>query len=100
MCKGGVVKPVCVKCHMFYRVKKNGYYFLEGMPIPSDTPPGLFKPGNWLPYKLWTGDLWECVGCGSQLILGANAPISEHYMHNFPDLVEKLGADQFQVNDC
>ena len=53
------MKPVCVKCRLFYRPKKNGAYFEEGMPT---TEVGVKL---WRSYKLWAGDLWQCRGCGS-----------------------------------
>lgn len=94
-------KPICVKCHRFFKVKKSGYYFIEGMPKENNAPSGLEAPDRWQPYKLWAGDLMECKGCGTQIIYGFGmAPISEHYKDGFKEAVERLGADQFQVNDC
>jgi len=94
------MKPVCVPCQRFYRVKKNGFRFIEGMPIGKDVQPGNIEPDKWTPYKLWAGDLYECQGCGSTIISGvASQPISEHYMEDFKELVELSNA-RFQVNDC
>lgn len=95
------MKPICVPCRRFFRVRKNGFYFLEGMPAASDTPPGNAEPENWKPYKLWVGDLWECQGCGAQIIKGTPSDrLAEHYEQDFGERVLRTGADQFQVNDC
>ena len=100
-----MLKPICVPCQRFYRMKKSGHYFIEGMPQPSRSrespiPPGTEAPENWKPYKLWAGDLWECQGCGHQIISGSGAaPIAEHYQPNFDITVVELGAT-YQVNDC
>lgn len=97
------LKPICVPCRRFYRPKKNGYNFIEGMPAPGGTrptPPGNLAPEQWKPYKLWSGDLWECEGCLHQLIKGcAEQPLSEHYMPDFEEKVVQYAAT-FQVNDC
>lgn len=102
-----MLKPICVKCQRFYRAKKNGYRFIEGMPIAGNErpKPGTAEPGQWEPYKLWVGDLYECGGCGNQLVTGvAREPLAEHYM---PDFAEKValevarrGEPLVQVNDC
>lgn len=95
------MKPICVKCQRFYRMKKAGYAFIEGMPINNGVQPGTAEPAGWKPYKLWAGDLWECKGCGHQLISGTGShPIAEHYQPGFKDKVLKLVGEQFQVNDC
>ena len=99
------MKPVCVPCQRFYRMKRSGYYFIEGMPRPhlpgTRAIPGTSNPDGWTPYKVWCGDLWECQGCGAQIISGVgNGPVSEHYQDDFKEHVRKLNADQLQVNDC
>lgn len=94
------MKPVCVPCQRFYRAKKTGYYFVEGMPKANEARPGTEEPEAWQPYKLWVGDLYECQGCGAQTIVGvAREPIAEHYQKDFKDLVARYGAT-LQVNDC
>ena len=94
------MKPICVKCQLFYRPKKNGVTFIEGMPIGSNVAPGLAEPHRWRPYKLWMADLWECRGCGHALIVGAgHEPISEHYKPDFDDKVKAYGTT-LQINDC
>jgi hypothetical protein len=62
--------------------------------------PGLKEPNRWKPYKLWSGDLWQCPDCGHELISGVGmGPIAEHYQPEFPGWVERLGAE-VQINDC
>lgn len=94
------MKPICVKCQRFYRPKKTGFRFVEGMPISNRAQPGTAEPEKWKPYKLWVGDLWECEGCGSQIVSGfARSPISEHYEPEFAGKLAALG-EHLQVNDC
>jgi hypothetical protein len=98
------VKPVCVPCQRFFRVKKSGFYFIEGMPKPglsSRAAPGTSEPEKWEPYKMWVGDEWECKGCGAIIVSGfGQKPIAEHYQDGFAETVKKFGANQLQVNDC
>ena len=85
------MKPICISCKLFYRPEKNGYSFIEGAPLDGD---------QWGPYKLWQGDLWECRGCGNQIIVSVGRePIAEHYEESFADKVAKYGAT-FRVDDC
>ena len=94
------MKPVCVPCERFYRPKKNGLYFIEGMPLEGHPEPGLAEPEKWGPYKLWCGDLWECPTCKAQTIVGvAMQPIAEHYQPDFADRVTSFGA-KLLVKDC
>lgn len=95
------MKPVCVPCQRFFRPKKNGYYFIEGMPNRNDALPGTTDAASWSPYKIWVGDLYQCTGCGAEIVSGfGNQPIGEHYQAGFADLKAQLNADQLQVNDC
>lgn len=94
------MKPICVKCKRFYRVKRNGYYFVEGMPRVNGALPGTQEPALWQPYKLWVGDLWQCEGCGHETVSGvAQRPIAEHYEADFDAKVALSGTD-LQINDC
>lgn len=93
-------KPICVKCHTFFRPKKNGFYFLEGMPLKGALP-GLAEPDRWMPYKIWSADLWECQSCGTEIVVGVGAqPLGIQHERDFHDKIRSFGADQFQVNDC
>jgi hypothetical protein len=63
-------------------------------------PPGTAAPEMWEPYKLWMGDLWECRGCGHELIVGSGyQPISEDYWPDFLQQIESWGA-KITINDC
>lgn len=94
------MKPICVKCQRFYRMKKSGFYFIEGMPKKNGVKSGTEQAEDWKPYKLWAGDLWHCVGCGHEIVSGfGSTPIAEHYQDDFKKKVEQLGAT-YQVNDC
>ena len=95
------MKPICVPCQRFYRPKKTGFYFIESMPIYNGAPSGNSHPELWRPYKIWSGDLWECLGCGHQTISGVGVnPISIKHEPDFEMIAEKLKAIQFEVNDC
>jgi hypothetical protein len=94
------MKPICVRCQRFYRVKKNGFVFCEMMPKGGfeRALPGTQEPDRWTPYKVWAGDLWRCEGCDHYLVVGvARAPLSEHYM---PDFNDELARALLLVNDC
>lgn len=95
------MKPICVPCRRFFRCKKNSYDFIEAMPLGDRAVPGAAHPEQWTPYKVWSGDLYECEGCGAQIVSGvASQPLAEHYHTEFNEIVKRLGADQLQVNDC
>jgi hypothetical protein len=94
------MKPVCVPCERFMRMKKSGFYFLEGRPTVQSAKPGLENPELWVPYKLWAGDLWYCPTCKTEIVAGFGAkPMSEDYLPSFAELV-KLLAVKFLVKDC
>ena len=95
------MKPICVKCHRFYRPLKNGVYFREGMPVGgAHVEPGLAQNDLWTDYKLWSGDLWHCLGCGNQIIVGVGAqPLAVQHESDYPEWVARTKA-QFRVNDC
>lgn len=103
------MRPICTKCSRFLKPKKTGFYFIEGFPetVPAcgaieehTARPGLSEAQHWKPYKLWAGDLYECPGCGAQVISGAAAkPVAEHYEPDFADQVKSCNA-KFQLNDC
>lgn len=97
------MKPICVKCQRFYRPRKNGYMFIEGMPKVNGALPGLAEPEAWQPYKLWRGDLWKCDGCEHLIIAGvAREPFDEHYTGSFKTNVALVETEQplIQINDC
>jgi hypothetical protein len=44
------------------------------------------------PYKLWSADLLECVGCGCEMIAGfAREPLAEHYQPTYALTRERRG---------
>jgi hypothetical protein len=97
------MKPICVPCQRFFRMKRGGFAFTEGMPRDGERSPraGKAEAEKWKAYKIWYGDLWECKGCGAQIISGvAQQPIGEHYQDGFEDLRKAHRADQLQINDC
>jgi len=80
-----------MKCKLFYRMKKSGVYFTEGMP----------RGEEWVPYKIWSGDLWKCKGCGHEIMAGFGLrPVSEQHMERFKEIQERLRANEIQINDC
>jgi hypothetical protein len=84
-------KPVCVKCRLFYKIKRGGVAIEEGRPLGGDA---------WGPYKLWMADLYECKGCGAQLVTGfGRERIVEHYQPEYAATVEKF-RPLLRVNDC
>lgn len=91
-------KPACLKCQRFYRPKKNGFIWCEGMPKENHAEPGISHPEKWEPYKIWSGDLWKCGGCGHELIVGSGyQPIS---VQHYPDFQHDMRFVKATINDC
>lgn len=94
------MRPICVNCHRFFTPQKNGFYFIEGMEKVNGALAGIQEPEKWDPYKIWSGDLWQCPGCGSEIIVGTGANALAHWHDDdFESMTKNLSADQFQVND-
>lgn len=97
------MKPVCVPCQRFMRMKESGFCFVEGMPangVRGNPQPGLREPDGWQPYKLWLGDRYACPDCNAEVVTGfGRAPIAEHYQDGFAAKVTQFGADLL-VKDC
>lgn len=94
-----MLKPICVKCERFYRPKKNGVFFIESYPTKPLAPPGRATPEFWLPYKVWSGDLWHCPDCGHELVVGTGMrAVSEKHMDGFMGWVDR--AKWLEVKDC
>ena len=91
-----MVKPVCVTCRLFYRPKKNGTVFEEGMPGDN----GRLVENGWSSYKLWNGDLWECRQCGSQIIVGCGSRPMREQHHDDYDRVKEMHPPHIFVPDC
>lgn len=84
-------RPVCVKCCRFYRCKKNETAWEEGYPVTRTT---------WGSYRLWSGDLWECPGCGSEIIVGHGMrPVAEKHEPNYAERCEQ-GKPLLRVDDA
>jgi hypothetical protein len=95
-----MLKPICVPCKRFFRMKRQGIAFIEGMPIRPDAGIGRREEEAWKPYKLWMGDLWVCPDCNATIISGfGRMPVAEQHMDGFKGEVTRLGAE-LQVNDC
>lgn len=95
------MRPICVKCRVFFHPKKNDYWFTEGMPTVTDAPKGNESPESWKPYKIWAADLYECPVCMAQILSGfGKEPIKVHHEEDFEDMRLRLKATQFMVNDC
>jgi hypothetical protein len=60
------------------RPKKNSFEFVELARMSG-------KSEEQTPYKLWSGDLWECQDCGIEIIYTDHrqSPIAEHYEGTF-----------------
>jgi len=94
------MKPICTTCQQFYKPAQNGYIFVEGMPTENGAARGTLEPEKWKPYKLWSGDLWECRGCGHTIIVGVGQqPIAEHFQADFAEQLTTYRAT-LQINDC
>lgn len=80
-----------------------GHPLLERLAFGDVDQLNRVKPGpleGWQSYKLWAGDLWECRGCGAQIIVGfGNAPVSEHYKDDYQDTKTRLGVTR-RIDDC
>lgn len=67
-------RPICIKCKVEFRCKKNGYHAV----LLSGTPPE--------PYQIWDADMWECPSCHAQILSGfGSKPIAENWQTLFPD---------------
>lgn len=78
------MRPICVTCKTFYRPEKNGVFFTE---MADDGP-----------YRIWSGDLWKCPGCGGSIIVGVGrAPVSEHFAPDFEGVRKRCGADKLEI---
>jgi hypothetical protein len=91
-------KPACPKCMRFFRPKKNGIVVNEQMPVETAAEPGDIDPTAWKPYKIWMADLWECEGCGFELISGWGPhPAAENYEDCFAEAMKYV---THTINDC
>ena len=83
------MRPICLKCNVFFRPHRNGVYFTECMQGGDH---------GWRPYKIWAGDIWKCPSCEHQIISGVGANhMREHYEDDFNELRERLKADKINI---
>lgn len=95
-----MLKPVCIRCHTFFKIKKSGLTIIEGMPIGLHAPIGMEAPALWKPYKLWKVDIWECKGCGFEIYWGSGQrEFRVQHEDDFKEQIE-LNNATFQINDC
>lgn len=89
----------CATCFKFFRVKKMGVAFEEGMPVGPVQEDG--GPESWQSYKLWMSDLCECPGCGARVLITGTGqrPISEHYKPGYAEARDRF-APIGRVDDC
>lgn len=92
-------KPVCPTCQRFYKCVKTGIYWTESMPIGEGALPGNLAPKKWHPYKIWSGDMYECDGFNNKIIDGKE-PVNEHFRDGFLEDQQSLEADKIIINDC
>lgn len=66
----GYHRPVCAACQLEMRPERIGV--------------GLLDMAAFGPYHLWDADLYECPGCGHQIVAGfGDNPISRHFEDDF-----------------
>jgi hypothetical protein len=95
-----MLKPVCVPCGRFFKPKKTGTTVIEGMPVGDNVPSGIAHKDRWAPYKLWMVDLWECAGCGAQILVGSGrSPLSEQHKDDFAAQTASYNPPHF-IYDC
>ena len=70
-------RPVCVSCQVELRPKKNSVLAC------SRTKFG--------PTAIWYADLWKCVRCGSEVIMGFGIlPVVYHHERDFNKYLKKV----------
>jgi len=111
--------PVCVKCKLFFKPKRNNVYWEEGMPVtipcpnlgtdghnhpadPCSVCKGTGKVSEWRSYKLWNSDLLQCKGCETEIIWGhGRCEVSEHHQEGYQQWVESVQDRYYgRVDDC
>lgn len=71
-------RPVCVKCQVEFRVRKNGVTVIDTFSRPPK------------PYRLIRADLFECPICRTLIVGGfAQEPLVEHFEDNFEYWLQK-----------
>lgn len=77
-----LIRPVCTKCKLEFRVKSNSGAVVE----LAGTPPK--------PYQIYLADIWVCLGCGAE-IAGGMPPraIAQHHEPSFKGVLDKIKRD-------
>ena len=84
-----MIRPVCAKCKVEYFVKKQGVYVVSMFSSPP------------LPYKIYHADLWECPGCGHQIIGGfGDGALAEHYESSFEKILSNVRMNKEKYFEC
>ncbi|MCJ7829346.1 MAG: hypothetical protein MUP81_06370 [Dehalococcoidia bacterium] len=85
-------RPVCVKCEVELRPKKNGV--------------GCLDYAYWGEEKkeercqIWDADLWECPKCGYQIVEGFGVnPIDIHSNQSFPVTIENYRKQSILIHN-
>lgn len=96
------MKYACNKCQRFFHIKRNGVLMEEGLPVgPAKRADN--QAMNWLPYKLFLADIYECPKCKTELVVSALRPVAEHFQAEYDQLKEQykaMGALLPMVEDC
>ena len=69
---------LCTKCSVKFKPCRSGVSVVEMFGRPPQ------------PYKIWDADLWQCPGCGTQIVAGFASAATEHYEQNFPDMLTRV----------
>lgn len=70
------MSPICVECRLFMTRVKNGV--------------SVLTHAETRPYQLFRADLFECPGCGGQVVTGFGSnPESEHFAPDFAERIER-----------
>lgn len=80
-------RPICVKCEIEMRPKKNG------VTVEEFTEEGLS-------YKLWMGDLWECPICQASVIVGFGARSLAEHWHTDYATARAAEAERGRIYSC
>jgi len=84
------IRPVCIKCQKEYKVKKSGV-ITELMTTFGG------KPAS---FELYDSDLWECPGCGHQIIGGfGQKALAQHFEEDYQEVLKRVSTTS-QVFKC
>ena len=82
--------PVCAKCEVQLRPKKNGVGCLDYAKFNGELDR----------YLIWDADLWECPNCGYQIVFEfGRKPIDAHYTESFPKTVDFYSKNSILIHN-